>query len=136
LEIGGQSLAVSAPPTPTTLAPLASSQVTDLVGSFFANQPTEVKDQITEYALQQSFSNVRQIQEFLEQLRGMEFSLLAQTLQDHCSRRGSMIDQLNSLIGSQGKTEQQKRDDFFDQFNSRIQQFQEEMKGRLAKQTL
>ena len=115
---------------------VSQSQVAVLINSAFGSQPTEVKDQLTEYALEQSFANVRQIQEFLEQLRGMEFNLLAQTLQDHCSRRGSMINQLNSLVGTQGKIDQQKRDDFFDQFNTRLNQFQKEMEAKLARQNL
>ncbi len=130
------ALSTQSAPGAITPGSMAQSEVTDIVGQVFKNQPPEVKNQITEYALQHSFDNVRQLQEFLEQLRSMEFSLMTQTLQDHFSRRGSMLTQLNNLIQGQQQKDQEQRTDFFDRFQNQLNSFHQEMQQRLSKQSL
>jgi hypothetical protein len=109
------------------------TEVKDLVAQAFTGQPQEVKDQITEYALQHSFENVRQVQNFLEQLRGMEFNLLTKTLQDHFNRRGSMLTVLNEVIQNQQQKDQESRNSFFGSFQTRLTSFQQEMELKLSK---
>lgn len=101
------------------------AEVKDLVVQAFTSQPQEVKDQITEYALQHSFENVRQVQDFLEQLRGMEFNLLTKTLQDHFYRRGSMLTVLNEVIQNQQQKDQESQNSFFGNFQTRLTSFQQ-----------
>lgn len=112
---------------------IPKTQVQQMVASAFEGQPQEFKDQITEYALQHTFDNVRQVQEFLEQLRGMEFSLLVNTLNDHFARRGSMLTLLEEVIEQQKQKEGESKQNFFDSFNDRLNAFQQEMQSRLSK---
>jgi hypothetical protein len=85
--------AITQQPAPSAITPanIPQSEITGIVNQVFASQPPALKDQLTDYAMQHAFGDVRQVQEFLEQLRGMEFTLMTQTLQDHFSRRGSML---------------------------------------------
>lgn len=115
---------------------IPQNEVKGMVSQVFAGQPQEFKDQISEYAMQHSFENVRQVQEFLEQLRGMEFNLLVNTLQDHFKRRGSMLTVLNEVITSQKQKDKESRQSFFNSFQSRLASFQQEMETRLSKQSL
>ncbi len=115
---------------------IPQSEVKDLVSATFANQPQEFKDQVTEYALEHSFDNVRQVQEFLEQLRGMEFNLLMNTLQDHFNRRGSMLNVLNEVLTGQKQKDEVSRQDFLNSFHNRLANFQQEIEARLTKQGL
>lgn len=112
---------------------IPQGQVREMVSSAFANQPQDFKDQVTEYALQHSFDNVRQVQEFLEQLRGMEFNLLVNTLNDHFQRRGSMLTLLEEVIEHQKQKEGESNQNFFNSFNNRLTDFQKEMQSRLSK---
>lgn len=112
---------------------IPQGEVKQMVSQAFANQPQDFKDQVTEYALQHSFDNVRQVQEFLEQLRGMEFNLLVNTLNDHFHRRGSMLNLLEEVIEHQKNKDGEASQNFFDNFNSRMSAFQREMAVRLSK---
>lgn len=112
---------------------IPQGHIEGLVSKTFANQPQGFKDRITDYALQHSFEDVRQVQDFLEQLRTMEFDLLVQTLQDHFSRRDSMLTVLNTVLTSQKKSDEAKRQDFLDSFTSQVQGFKREMEAKLAK---
>lgn len=115
---------------------IPQNEVKGMVSQVFAGQPQAFKDQISEYAMQHSFENVRQVQEFLEQLRGMEFNLLVNTLQDHFKRRGSMLTVLNEVITSQKQKDKESSQSFFNSFQSRLASFQQEMETRLSKQSL
>ncbi len=115
---------------------IPQNEVKGMVSQAFAGQPQEFKDQISDYAMQHSFLNVRQVQEFLEQLRGMEFNLLVSTLQDHFKRRGSMLTVLNEVITSQQQKDKESSQSFFNSFQSRLASFQQEMETRLSKQGL
>jgi hypothetical protein len=115
---------------------IPQNEVKGIVSQVFAGQPQEFKDQISEYAMQHSFLNVRQVQEFLEQLRGMEFNLLVSTLQDHFKRRGSMLTVLNEVITSQKQKDKESSQSFFNSFQSRLASFQQEMETRLSKPSL
>jgi hypothetical protein len=128
---------------PTQQQPQASAsglipqgEVAGMVSQAFANQPQGFKDQVTEYAMTHTFENVRQVQEFLEQLRGMEFNLLVNTLQDHFARRGSMLTVLNDVLTGQKAKDDEASQAFFANFNSRLAVFQKEMEARLSKQGL
>jgi hypothetical protein len=112
---------------------ISQNQVKSMILQVFANQPQEFKEQVTEYALQHSFENVRQVQEFLEQLRGMEFNLLVKTLQDHFNRRGSMLTVLNDVLTNQKTKDDEASKSFFANFNSQIAAFQTEMTAKLSK---
>lgn len=115
---------------------IPQSEVKEMVSQTFANQPEEFRSQITNYALEHSFHNVREVQSFLEQLRSLEFSLLTQTLQDHLNRRSSMLIVLNEVIQNQQQKNKETRDSFFESFNSRLTIFQQEMAAKLSKQGL
>jgi hypothetical protein len=107
-----------------------------MVSEAFLGQSQGFKDQVTEYALQHSFEDVRQVQDFLEQLRSMEFDLLIRTLQDHFSRRDSMLNVLNNVLAGQTKSDEAKRQDFLGRFNNQVTSFRREMEARLSKQGL
>ncbi|MEQ8463698.1 hypothetical protein [Coleofasciculus sp. E1-EBD-02] len=115
---------------------IAQSDIQNLVSQTFANQPQEVKDQITTFAAQHSFENIRQVQDFLDQLRSMEFSLLVKTLQDHFSRRGMMLNTLNDLLLNQQEKDQQERERFFHQSQNLLMTFQQEIETRLSRDGL
>ena len=115
---------------------IAQSDIQSLVSETFANQPQEVKDQITTFAAQHSFDNIRQVQDFLDQLRSMEFSLLVKTLQDHFNRRGMMLDTLNNLLLNQQAKDQQERERFFHQSQNLLMTFQQEIETRLSRDGL
>jgi len=115
---------------------IAQSDIQSLVSETFANQPQEVKDQITTFAAQHSFDNIRQVQDFLDQLRSMEFSLLVKTLQDHFNRRGMMLSTLNDLLLNQQEKDQQERERFFHQSQNLLMTFQQEMETRLSRDGL
>jgi hypothetical protein len=115
---------------------IAQSDIQSLVSETFANQPQEVKDQITTFAAQHSFDNIRQVQDFLDQLRSMEFSLLVKTLQDHFNRRGMMLSTLNNLLLNQQEKDQQERERFFHQSQNLLMTFQQEMETRLSRDGL
>jgi hypothetical protein len=115
---------------------IPQSEVAGMVNQAFANQPTEIQEQITEYAMQRTFSNVSQVQAFLEQLRGMEFNLLVGTLNDHFQRRGSMLTVLDQVLAGQKQKDDEASQSFFVSFNSRLAAFQKEMESRLSKQGL
>lgn len=115
---------------------IAQSDIQSLVSETFANQPQEVKDQITTFAAQHSFDNIRQVQDFLDQLRSMEFSLLVKTLQDHFNRRGIMLSTLNDLLLNQQEKDQQERERFFHQSQNLLMTFQQEMETRLSRDGL
>lgn len=135
---GEEASLVKTDEKPTTSAGgiIPQDEVKGMVAQTFAGQPQEFTDQVTEYALQHSFENVRQIQDFLEQLRGMEFNLLVKTLEDHFTRRGSMLTVLNEVLTSQQQKDRENRDSFFDSFQTRLARFQQEMESKLAKQSL
>jgi hypothetical protein len=124
------------PTQPSSSGIIPQNEVKGMVSQVFAGQPQEFKDQISDYAMQHSFENVRQVQEFLEQLRGMEFNLLVNTLQDHFKRRGSMLTVLNEVITSQKQKDKESSQSFFNSFQSRLASFQQEMEARLSKQSL
>jgi hypothetical protein len=126
----------SALETSVSSSSISKVDVTGIVKEVFASQPSEVQEKISEYALQQTFANVRQIQTFLEELRGMEFNLMVETMRDHFERRGGLMTELNNLIDSQQSKDEGKRSDFFDQIHNRMQQFQVEMSQKLAKQNI
>lgn len=132
-DLGPSPKATGIVPQQSNPGIIPQGQVRDMVSSAFANQPQDFKDQVTEYALQHSFDNVRQIQEFLEQLRGMEFNLLVNTLNDHFHRRGSMLTLLEEVIEQQKQKEGESNQNFFNSFNSRLTAFQQEMQSRLSK---
>ena len=115
---------------------IPQSEITGMVNQLFANQPPALKDQLTDYAMQHAFGDVRQVQEFLEQLRSMEFELMIQTLQDHMKRRGSMLSLLNGIISNQQHQDQESKDSFFAKTQTNLDAFRREMEARLAKQTL
>jgi len=115
---------------------IAQSDIQSLVSQTFANQPQEVKDQITTFAAQHSFDNIRQVQDFLDQLRSMEFSLLVKTLQDHFNRRGMMLSTLNDLLLNQQEKDQQERERFFHQSQNLLMTFQQEIETRLSRDGL
>jgi len=117
-------------------SPIPQSEVTGIVNQVFANQPPALKEQLTDYAMQHAFGDVRQVQEFLEQLRSMEFELMVQTLQDHVKRRGSMLALLDGIIGGQKQQDQEGKTDFFNRSQQSLTNFREEMMSRLAKQSL
>jgi hypothetical protein len=117
-------------------SPIPSAQISDLVGDVFKNQPIALKEQLTDYAMQQAFGDVRQVQEFLEQLRSMEFDLMVQSLHDHVNRRGSMQALLNGMIKGQKQQDQEGKTDFFNRSQQNLTNFREEMMSRLAKQSL
>jgi hypothetical protein len=124
--------------TESAIAPsnVPQAEITGIVNQVFANQPPALKDQLTDYAMQHAFGDVRQVQEFLEQLRSMEFELMIQTLQDHMKRRGSMLSLLNGIISNQKHQDQESKDSFFVQSQSSLDAFRREMEARLAKQNL
>jgi uncharacterized protein YceH (UPF0502 family) len=123
--------------TESAIAPsIPQSEITGMVNQLFANQPPALKDQLTDYAMQHAFGDVRQVQEFLEQLRSMEFELMIQTLQDHMKRRGSMLSLLNGIISNQQHQDQEQKDSFFAKTQTDLNAFRQEMEARLAKQTL
>jgi signal recognition particle subunit SEC65 len=113
---------------------IPQDEVKDLVSKTFADQPESFQEQISEYALTHSFENVRQVQTFLEQLRGMEFNLLFKTLQDHINRRGSMLNVLNEVLTGEKAKDEAKRTDFFITSNNRLASFEKEMEAKLSKQ--
>lgn len=115
---------------------IPQSEVANMVNQAFAGQPPQIQEQITEYAMERTFSNVSQVQEFLEQLRGMEFNLLVNALNDHFARRGSMLNVLNSVLSGQKAKDEEASQAFFASFNSRLAAFQNEMNARLTKQSL
>jgi hypothetical protein len=124
-------------PAPGAIAPsIPQSEVSGIVNQVFASQPPALKEQLTEYAMNHAFGDVRQVQEFLEQLRSMEFELMVQTLQDHMQRRGSMLTLLDQIIATQKHQDQGEKADFFNQSQTRLENFRKEMRHRLAKQSL
>jgi hypothetical protein len=116
--------------------PIPQSEITGIVNQVFAAQPPALKEQLTDYAMQHAFGDVRQVQEFLEQLRSMEFELMVQTLKDHMKRRGSMLTLLDNLITTQKQEDQERKDSFFSKSQSSLEAFRLEMTNRLAKQSL
>lgn len=123
-------------PGAITPANIPQSEITGLVNQVFASQPPALKDQLTDYAMQHAFGDVRQVQEFLEQLRSMEFELMVQTLQDHMTRRGSMLTLLDNIISNQKTQDQERKEDFFAKSQNSLEMFRQEMASRLAKQSL
>jgi hypothetical protein len=117
-------------------SPIPQSEVTGIVNQVFANQPPALKEQLTDYAMQHAFGDIRQVQEFLEQLRSMEFELMVQTLQDHIKRRGSMLALLDGIITGQKQQDQEGKTDFFNRSQQSLTNFREEMMSRLAKRSL
>jgi hypothetical protein len=124
--------------TENAIAPsnVPQAEITGMVNQVFANQPPALKDQLTDYAMQHAFGDVRQVQEFLEQLRSMEFDLMLRTLQDHVQRRGSMLSLFEEMIANHQRQDQERKDNFFIQTQTRLESFRREMEARLAKQSL
>jgi len=123
--------------TESAIAPsIPQSEINGIVNQVFATQPPALKDQLTDYAMQHAFGDVRQVQEFLEQLRSMEFELMVQTLQDHMKRRGGMLMLLDNIIATQKHQDQEQKNDFFAKTQTNLEAFRREMEARLAKQTL
>lgn len=120
-------------PSPGESGTIPHTQVQQMVSQAFANQPQDFKDQITEYALHHSFDNARQVQEFLEQLRGIEFDMLVNILNDHFNRRGSMLNLLKVVLDQQKQKDGESSQNFFSNFNSQLLDFQREMQSRLSK---
>jgi hypothetical protein len=131
-----QASALTTPAPGAIAPPIPQSEITGIVNQVFANQPPALKDQLTDYAMQHAFGDVRQVQEFLEQLRSMEFELMIQTLQDHMNRRGSMLTLLDNMIVTQKHQDRERKDNFFIQTQTRLESFRREMEARLAKQSL
>ena len=117
-------------------SPIPQSEVTGIVNQVFATQPPALKEQLTDYAMQHAFGDIRQVQEFLEQLRSMEFELMVQTLQDHVKRRGSMLALLDEIITGQKQQDQKGKTDFFNRSQQSLTSFREEMMSRLARTSL
>ena len=123
--------------TESAIAPsIPQSEITGMVNQVFEGQAPALKEKITEYAMQHSFGDVRQVSEFLEQLRAMEFDLMLRTLQDHVQRRGSMLTLFDQMIGNHQRQDQERKADFFTQTQTNLDAFRREMEARLAKQTL
>lgn len=115
---------------------IPQSEVAGLVNQAFNDQPPQLQQQITEYAMQRTFTNVREVQDFLEQMRSMEFDLMVKTLQDHFNRRGNMLSILGDVLKQQSQQDEQNRSDFFGKFQTQMSQFQKEMEAKLSKQGL
>ena len=108
-------------------------QISTMVEKLFNDQPPEIQQQITQYSMERTFTNIREVQSFLESLRDMEFNLMIQTLQDHFNRRGSMLNVLNEVLQQQQAKDEQSRTSFFDSFQTQLTQFQQEMSQKLSK---
>ena len=144
LEIPGQSVEQPEkdqelqPEQQHTLTTTASSglvpqqQISTMVEKLFNDQPAEIQQQITQYSMERTFTNIREVQSFLESLRDMEFNLMIQTLQDHFNRRGSMLNVLNEVLQQQQAKDEQSRTSFFDSFQTQLTQFQQEMSQKLS----
>lgn len=126
----------SLPAQPSASGLIPQSQVAGMVNQAFSDQPPQLQQQITEYAMERTFTNVREVQSFLEQMRSMEFDLMVKTLQDHFQRRGSMLTVLNEVLAGQKQKDDEASQAFFGNFNSRLVAFQQEMEARLSKQGL
>jgi len=136
-ETETQPSALTHQPEPSAIAPpIPQSEITGIVNQVFASQPPALKDQLTDYAMQHAFGDVRQVQEFLEQLRSMEFELMVETLQDHMKRRGGMLKLLDDIITNQKTQDQERKEDFFAKSQNNLEMFRREMTSRLAKQSL
>ncbi|NEP00417.1 MAG: hypothetical protein F6K58_17400 [Symploca sp. SIO2E9] len=107
-------------------------QISTMVSKLFNDQPAEIQQQITQYSMERTFTNIREVQSFLENLRDMEFNLMLQTLQDHFNRRGSMLNVLNDVLQQQQAKDEQNRTSFFDSFQNQLTQFQQEMSQKLS----
>ncbi|NER27252.1 MAG: hypothetical protein F6J89_06340 [Symploca sp. SIO1C4] len=106
-------------------------QISTMVSKLFNDQPAEIQQQITQYSMERTFTNIREVQSFLENLRDMEFNLMLQTLQDHFNRRGSMLNVLNEVLQQQQAKDEKNRTSFFDSFQNQLTQFQQEMNQKL-----
>lgn len=123
-------------PTDDSSGLIPHSEVAGMVSQAFNDQPPQLQQQITEYAMERTFTNVREVQSFLEQMRSMEFDLMVKTLQDHFARRGNMLSVLGGVLKQQVQQDERNRSDFFDKFHAQMNQFQQEMEMRLSKQGL
>ncbi len=120
------------PREPSQSGLVPQSEVAGMVERTFSDHP-ELQQQITDYAMERTFSNVSQVQEFLEHLRGVEFNLLVKSLDDHVNRRGSMLTLFNQLLTEQGSKEEARQTSFFSQARSQLGHFEQEMMARLSK---
>ncbi|NEP01243.1 MAG: hypothetical protein F6K58_21810 [Symploca sp. SIO2E9] len=107
-------------------------QISTMVSKLFNDQPAEIQQQITQYSMERTFTNIREVQSFLENLRDMEFNLMVQTLQDHFKRRGSMLNVLNEVLQQQQAKDEENRSSFFESFQNQLTQFQQEMSQKLS----
>lgn len=113
--------------------PVPQEHIEGLVNQAFGSQSDGFKEKVTDYALQQSFADVRQVQSFLEELRSMEFDILTQTLQDHFKRRDSLVLVVDAVLNAQGTREEERRQNFTQGTRNRLAQFKAEMTAKLSK---
>lgn len=97
----------------TQNAGLTTDELQSQIEEKFKGYPLDIKKQITDYAAQNTFSNLNQAQDFLEQLRSMEFTLMMQLLSDHNSKRQNLAAILNQELDKLNGRDAAQQNDFF-----------------------
>ena len=111
---------------------IPTKKISEKVAEVFDNQPIEIQQQITNYAAERSFANIRELHSFLDELRSMEFNLMLQTLEDHLKRRGLMLGKLSNVLAQQSAKDEQNRQAFFNNFQNQINLFRQDMREKMS----
>ncbi|MGB7440696.1 MAG: hypothetical protein WA919_06480 [Coleofasciculaceae cyanobacterium] len=121
---------------PNSLEVVTNELVQQKVEETFSNQPVALKEQILDYSTQQTFQDTEELEEFLGELRALEFNLLVETLREHCEQRGSMLNLVAKVIDQQQQTDSEARKKFKSDYQNRLAQFQQGIERRLKSRRL
>lgn len=124
------ALTKSEPGSP--LETVTNELVQQKVEQTFSSQPVALKEQILNYSTEQTFQDAEELEEFLENLRAMEFEVLLSTLKAHCEHRGAMLNVLTGVIDEQQKKDSETRKKHRQNYQDRLNQFNQHMGQRLA----
>lgn len=129
-------LATTQPSNLPTSTGLTTDQLQSQIEEKFKGYPLDIKKQITDYAAQNTFSNLNQAQDFLEQLRSMEFTLMMQLLTDHNSKRQNLASILNQELDKLNGRDAAQQNDFFLSSQNHLEHMKQTILTRMAQSAI
>lgn len=114
------------------LETISKELVHQRVEATFSDQPVALKEQILSYSTEQTFQDIEELEDFLSELRAMEFDLLIKILNQHCQQRGSMLNLVTGVIDGQREADGVLRKKYRDTFRQNLSQFQSQMEARFS----
>lgn len=115
---------------------LTTDELQNQIEEKFKGYPLDIKKQITDYAAQNTFSNLNQAQDFLEQLRSMEFTLMMELLTDHNSKRQNLASIFQQELDKLNGRDTAQQNDFFVSSRESLEHMKQVILTRMAQSAI